>query len=255
MSTDTTLTPRQQLVDLLCDDLNVQGWNQKNKIWFVKGEVGDEWLEFAGEFSGPPENHIVDLISKSEQPEDVTGLLVSTEGWAYPKKLTETFKTEAALRSYWRLVPPSEHPERVEIRHLLFASKDGEVIGLTSHHDAEGTKEWAALTVEQKCPTGDSTVDAARAFLGLNDSLKGRVSAAIGSPVDHARASLDTLKDILDTMKDVIDGKMTQQEATIKIMESMPEDQRRQMVNDMPDFIKDEFRKQLPEELRKKYGL
>lgn len=243
MSTETTLTPRQRLVAILCDDLNIQGWNQKNKVWFVKGEFGDEYLEFVGEFSGAPEKHLKELASK---PRDgVTGLVISTEGWAYPKKLTETFKTEAALRSYWRLVPPSEHPERVEIRHLLFASCDGEVIGLTAHRDTDNTKDWAALAAGQK---GDSIVDAARSFLGnRNDSP----AAAVAEPLD----AIGQLQTVLDCIQGVLEGRLSNEDATVRIFESMPEDQRRQMLADMPDFIKDEFRKALPEHLRKKYGL
>lgn len=265
MSTDTTaLTPRQRLVDTLCDDLNAQGWDQKNKLWFVKGETGDEWFEFAGTFDGAPENHLVDLIAKDDSTrDDVTGLVVSTEGWAYPKKLTETFKTEAALRSYWRLVPPSEHPEKVEVRHLLFASADGEVIGLTARRDTEGTKEWAALTADQACPTGDRTVDAARALLGLNAALKQRVLSTIRKPSAPTMIGMATtgaglaeqLQQLLGTLQDVVDGNMSPPEATLKLFHAMPEEQRLSMLADMPDFIKAEFKHLLTEEERNKYGL
>lgn len=266
MSTETTaLTPRQRLVDLLCDDLNTQGWDQNNKLWFVKGDAGDEWFEFVGEFSGAPENHLVDLIAKDDSREGVTGVVVSTEGWAYPKKLADTFKSEAALRSYWRLVPPSEHPEKVEIRHLLFASSDGEVIGLTARRDSEGTREWAALTADQTCPTGDRTVDAARALLGINDALKQRVMATLRKQPNTSGPMIgmvpglsglnEQLQSILGTLQEVLDGKITAPEATLQLFHSMPEEQRVQMLADMPEFIKDEFRNLLSDEERKKYGL
>lgn len=257
MSTDITLSKRQRLVDTLCGDLNAQGWDQKNKLWFVKGDVEDEWLEFVGEFDGAPENHIVDLIAAKTSHPEVTGVVVSTEGWAYPKALADTFKTEAQLRSYWRLVPPSEHKERVEIRHVLLVSVDGEVIGLTARHDFDETKEWASLTADQKCPTGDRTVDAARALLGLNDELVERVRASFGSASDDDSplSTLTQLKKVLDTMKDVMDGKMTSREASVALFHAMPEEARIQMIRDMPEQIKDTFREALSEEERKKYGL
>lgn len=261
MSTETTLTPRQQLIDTLCGDLNVQGWNQKNKLWYVKGATGDEWLEFAGEFSGAPENHLVDLIAKAQTAPDVTGLVVSSEGWAYPKKLAETFKTESALRAYWRLVPPSEHPEKVEIRHLLFASTDGEVLGLTAHNDTDGTKEWAFLTGDQKCPTGDRTVDAARAVLGLNEPLKQRVLNSVRKPSPSSGGLSDLaqfneqLQNLLGTLQAVVDGRLTPPQATLQLFYSMPEQTRIEMIREMPESIRAEFRELLPEEERKKYGL
>lgn len=260
MSTDTTaLTPRQRLIDTLCDDLNVQGWDQKNKLWFVKGDTGDEWFEFAGEFGGAPENHLVDLIAKEEaKDEDVTGVVVSSEGWAYPKKLADTFKNESALRSYWRLVPPSEHPEKVEIRHLLFVSRDGEVVGLTSRRDTDRTKEWATLTAEQACPTGDRTVDAARALLGVNDMLKQRVLSTIKKPTTSAIGTvpgLGQIQDMLGTLQDVLEGRLTPPQATLRMFYAMPEEQRMQLLADMPDIVKDEFRALLTDEERKRYGL
>lgn len=260
MSTGTpALTVRQRLIDTLCDDLNAQGWDQSNKLWFVKGDTGDEWFEFAGEFSGAPENHLVDLITTDETRAGVRGVVVSTEGWAYPKKLADTFKTEAALRSYWRLVPPNEHPEKVEIRHVLFAARDGEVIGLTARRDTEGTKEWAALTADHKCPTGDRTIDAARALLGLNDALKQRVLNSVrrpqrsGSPM--VVGGLESLQSVLNTLQEVVEGNMSAPEATLKLFYSLPEENRIQMIADMPDFIKEEFKGLLPEDDRKKYGL
>lgn len=266
MSTETTLTPRQRLIDTLCGDLNAQGWDQRNKLWFVRGDTGDEWLEFAGEFNGAPENHLVDIIAKDKTHEGVTGVVVSSEGWAYPKSLADTFKvkTESALRAYWRLVPPSEHPEKVEIRHLLFAANDGDVIGLTSRRDTEGTKEWASLSIEQACPTGDRTVDAARALLGLNDALKQRVLATLGNKprgdsLTGPMASLNDLnsqlQNILGTLQEVIDGNLTAPEATLKMFYGMPEEQRFAMLADMPDSIKEEFRQLLPRKEQEKYGL
>lgn len=255
MSTDTTaLTPRQRLIDTLCNDLNFQGWDQPNKMWYVKGDVSDEWLEFAGQFSGAPENHLVDTIAKNAGTEGVTGVVVSSEGWAYPKKLAESFKSESALRAYWRLTPPSDHPEKVEIRHLLLVSQDGEVIGLTAHHDAEGTKQWARLDASTPCPTGDRVVDAGRALLGLNDALKQRVLSA-QSGGQNISGDIAELRSILDAMKSVIDGNMTTPEATLKLFYSVPEDVRRQMISQMPEFLKDEMRKLLPPDEAPKYGL
>lgn len=240
------LTPRQRIVDLLCQDLNSQGWNQRNKVWFVKGDVGDEWLEFVEEFEGPPENRIVDMIAKNQLQDGATGVLVSTEGWAYPEHLTASFKTEQALRAYWRLVPPPDHAERVEIRQLVLTCNDGEVIGLIYHNDKDATRTWSYLDAAATCPTGDRTIDAARGLLGLNEPMVEKV---------RLMAGLEPLARLAEVLEQAMTGELDNDTAMVSVFKAMPEEVRRLMLADMPDDMKAQLRRLLPEEDRKHYGL
>lgn len=262
-----TLTPRQRLVDTLCGDLNAQGWDQPNKLWYLKGDASDEWLEYAGEFNGAPENHLVDLIAANKMPADATGVLIASEGWAYPKALTASFKTDEALRAYWRLNPPSEHANKVEIRHLLLATRDGEVLGLTYRHEGEGVREWARLDASVACPTGDRVVDAARGMLGINPDLVNRVKsnpmfAAPDSPAGKLAALGETTNDLLgqiknisDTLQAVNQGEISEEEATVRLFRSVPEHVRRQIVEQMPPELREVFRRLLPPDEGQRYGL
>jgi hypothetical protein len=248
MSTESTLTARQQIIDMLSGDLNAQGWNQSNKLWFVKGDVDDEWLEFVETFTGAPENHLVQMISKGDKAEDVNGLVIATEGWTYPPELMATFKSEQALRSFWRLSPPDKHPNRIELRQLLFVHKDGEVINLVVHN-ADIAKKWASMDAETKCPTGDRTIDAARGFLGINEAIVSRIrSTPGGSP-------LDAMQKISGVMQQALSGQINPDEATLGIFNSMPEQVRIEMVKQMPDQIKETLRRLLTPEEQQKYGL
>lgn len=248
MSAETTLTARQKILGVLSGDLDAQGWNQPNKLWFVKGEVGDEWLEFVETFSGAPENHLVGLIAKGDKPDDVTGMVIATEGWTYPPSLMATFKSEQALRAFWRLSPPDKHPQRVELRQLLAVHQDGEVINLIVHNAADIEDRWAQLDVAAKSPTGDRTIDAARGYLGLNDAIVARIRDTAANP-------LDLINKLAGVIQQTVKGEIGTDEATLSIFNSMPEEVRVEMVAGMPDQLKDVLRRLLPAEERSKYGL
>lgn len=267
MST-ATLTQRQQIVDSLSDDLTALGWNQKNKFWWVRGETGDEWFEYGGEFTGAPEKHLLQLIQNDQgRPEGSTGVVIATEGWAYPQTLTDSLTSEAALRAYWRLMPPSEHPDKVELRQLLLVSADGEVLGLTTKNDSG--KEWARIGPETVSPVGDAVVDSARALFGLHDTLKDRVSRRNqpkrgGDPFpmpdlegmpDEIKESFLRVKAILETVADVMDGSLSPTEASLKVFLALDEPSRREMLAGMPPTLVEQLAQAMPEELRKQYGL
>lgn len=246
MTADTTLSPRQRLLAQLADDLNVHGWNQKNKIWSVNGEPGDEWLSFLGEFKGAPENYLVDLIAGSKLPEGAHGVVVASEGWDYPRQFKSALADEAALRTAWKQTPPYKHPQRVEIRHLMLACQDGEVIGLTVSHEAEPVTMWARLDASTPSPVGDRTIDAARALLGINDQLARRVNQLEG---------IQTIANIAAALDKAMSGEASEEEITRDLFLALPDAMKTQVVAEMPDDIKEIVRSVLSEEERRKYGL
>lgn len=246
MSADTTLSARQQILDVLSGDLNAQGWGQPNKLWFVKGEVGDEWLQYVDSFDGAPENKLVKVISEGDPAEDVTGLVIATEGWTYPPSLMATFRSEQALRAFWRLSPPDKHPQRVELRQILFVHRDGEVINLMVHNSPDIEKKWAHLDSNTECPTGDRTIDAARGLLGINDAIVNRIRQS---------DTFEPIQKIAGVIQAAISGEIGTDEATLGIFNSMPEDVKVEMVKTMPSELKDTLRRLLTPEEQSKYGL
>lgn len=245
MSVDTS-TPRQRMLLLLSSDLDVQGWDQKNKLWFVKGEATDEWLEYAGEFTGAPENHLLDLIIADQLPKDAHGVLVATEGWDYPKELNATFKTEASRKAYWETKPPSEHPDRIEIRHLLLACNDGDVLALTISNEPDPVIQWASVDASTPCPIGDRTADAARALVGLNEPLTHRLYQYEGMKV---------MSSIGEALDKALSGDATDEEVCREIFLALPEKMRHALVSDMPEELRDLLRRALTDEEQNHYGL
>lgn len=246
MTTDITLSPRQRMLLDLASDLEGGGWDQRSKIWFVKGDLNDEWLAFHEEFSGNVENHLVDLTMASALPDDAHGVLVVSEGWDYPQRIREGLKTDAALRAYWRTTPPSEHPERVEIRHLVLACNDGEVIGLTVTNSADPVMKWARLDASNPSPVGDRVVDASRALLGINDKLSQRISQVEG---------LQAIANIATVLDRAVSGASTEEEVTRDLFLALPDGLRAQVVKDMPEDVREAVRAVLSEEERRQFGL
>lgn len=248
MTTDFALSSRQRLMLTLADDLNVQGWNQHNKIWTLTGTPTDEWISFLSEFSGPPEKHLADLLSKRFKPEG-HGLLVATEGWDYPVEVKAQLKDTAALRALWVKTPPDKHPQRVEIRHLLLACQDGEVIGLTVSNESVPMIRWARVDADAPSPTGDAVIDTARAVLGINEELAQRVDQV--SQLDQ----LASIVNIATALDKAMSGQYSEEEVTRDLFLALPDSMRRQVVADMPDDIKEIVRGVLTEEECRRYGL
>lgn len=242
------LTARQRLVDTLSGDLLAGPWDQPSKLWFLKGEAGDEWLEYAGEFNSSPENRLLDIVLDDSLPADATGILVATEGWDYPRQLSASLKAKGddALKAYWALYPPSEHPKRVSTRNLVLACNDGDVIGLTKREDVVEEASWAKLDASTPCPTGNRLIDTARALLGQYPDLLDKLNQTDG---------LRAIKSITDTIDQAISGRLDQVETTIALLEAIPEPQRSRMIQDMPDEVKSAIRSMLSEDQVRRFGL
>lgn len=245
MATDTTLTPRQRLLLSLADDLNVQGWDQPSKIWSLNGESGDEWIAFLSDITGKPEDYLLGMIESDQKP-DGHGLLVATEGWDYPVEVSAQLADAKARRALWRSTPPDQHPQRVEIRHLLLVCQDGEVLGLTVSHETVPSIRWARMDSNMPSPTGNRVIDGCRAVLGLNKDLVKRVEEF---------GQLKSLLEITKTLEKAMSGDYSEDELTRELFLSLPDSMKSQVVADMPEEVKDVVRGVLSEEERRRYGL
>lgn len=172
----TQTFPRRPLLKQLCDDLDAEGWGQPFKAWQVKGSVGDEYLVLVATFDQSPDGLLASMILKGPQPEDVTGLVVATEGWSYPPAFRESFSSLEALQAYRELIPPADHRDRIETRNLLLASRDASIMRMLHYRD-ETEDEWTFMAIAPNMYTGDSTIDAMRAALGLNEPFVGSLRA------------------------------------------------------------------------------
>lgn len=68
-------------------------------------------------------NNVTDIDRIPPQPQAEALFLVS-EGWTYPKHVLDQFDTIESLMDLHRRQPPSQHPQRVEVRTVVAASRD-----------------------------------------------------------------------------------------------------------------------------------
>lgn len=259
----TELTERQMIVKDLCQDLNAQGWDQLNKLWYLRGEPGDEWLEYVGDFNTAPEYRLFEMIGAGDFPTDASGVVFSQEGWDYPSSLRSTFSSERAMYAYWRLVPPSEHPEKINVRQLVLAARDGAVVALKHWDEADDAHEWALMDADTASPVGVELVDAARAVVGLNDRMAQIIqkAKALGEsaiePEVTAQSSTkrEALAKINDIVTRVLAHEITPEDGQRELFRAMPDDVREEMLSDMPQELKDAFARHLSDEERRRYGL
>lgn len=245
MTIDTALSGRQRMLLSLADDLAVHGWDQKPKLWWVKGTPDDEWLVYSGEIPREPENYLLDLIAGQELPDDAHGLLIASEGWSYPADDKPQWADQDEMRASWKSNPPSAHPRRQENRQLLLACSDGDVLALMITRD-EDAMQWTSIDVSVACPVGDRTVDAARALLGLNEPLVSRLRQVDGM---QAIARMATILDQAQT------GQIDERDLTRELFLSLPDAVKPHVIATMPPEVREEVRNALSEEERRKYGL
>jgi hypothetical protein len=243
------LTARQRLVLTLSGDLMAGPWDQANKLWYLKGTVGDEWLEYAGEFTTSIETRLLDVALEDQLPADATGILVATEGWDYPEQLSASLraKGESALKAYWGLYPPVDHPQRVSTRNMLLTCGDGEVIGLTTRQDNAEATAWAHLDGAESSPTGHETIDMTRAILGLFPALMDRLK----NNGSHTR----TVQAVLDAVDGAISGRLNEGEAMMAMLEALPDDRRAELFASMPEGLRHTLRSTLTDEQARRFGL
>jgi hypothetical protein len=243
-----TLTPRQRLLDVLCGDLNVQGWDLKPKVWFVVGEPDDEYLEFHEEFETDPNAYFGQLALTHTLRENVTGLVVMTEGWAYPEALQNSFKTPQAQQAYWRLMPPAEHPDRLETRSLLFTSKDGSVLSMLAFRDGKVATKWSEMKPEQDAPSGNALIDMMLAILGHNATLMNTLN----------NVNEQIVKPLLDLGKVLergADEGWSASQISVEILRSVPPEIRKNMIDTMPPEVREQMMQDLTPEQLREFGL
>ncbi len=70
------------------------------------------------------EGHPADALRTLEPFEDVKWVVLVSEGWTYPEFLMDQYTTEEGVRNLYKLQPPSQHPQRVEVRHVVGVTPD-----------------------------------------------------------------------------------------------------------------------------------
>lgn len=58
---------------------------------------------------------------------DFDAFILLSEAWTYPKDIDQSV---VDLEAMWGVIPPSEHPRKVEVRTMLAMSREGHALGV-----------------------------------------------------------------------------------------------------------------------------
>lgn len=162
---------RQTLISSVESDINAMGWDRPARVFLLQGEPGDEFLRMMSEVEG----HVGDFLEMATTslgpiPENGSlGLAVATEGWTYPRHIGEQLAkmTAEEQAEYGKLVRPSEHPERREVRSVILVTRDGEVAAITR---IRGGNDGEDEVLAETDMTG-RLVEQMKVALGLNEEF------------------------------------------------------------------------------------
>ena len=112
-------------------DLTAMGWDQPAKLFAIVPHDGEEFFELSNTIEGNVLEFLDDLSQNARPAEGVVGLVLATEGWAYPEDIKFGKDDQAVMQQYYKMMPPSEHPRRREVRSLSLMDRTGASLQVT----------------------------------------------------------------------------------------------------------------------------
>lgn len=237
---------RENLLRVLESDVDALGWDQPAKLWGVleDEETGEEYLKLITTLKNHAPTDIEKMAKKGRAKADVKGVVVAVEAWAYPDQFVKALdKDDRALASFYRIMPPSEHPEKTETRAITMFNRDGSFACITR------TKGGEAELIPAVDP---ALVPAVASLLGMEDEKKNkkkRGSFTRGMEADEMCKAIDQMGEILKFVVRAHDG---MEEA---LAEGVSHEQyMRGVFEDLPKETRDELLSTMPRELKKMLG-
>jgi hypothetical protein len=151
------------------------------------------------------------------------------------------------LAAYWRFVPPQQHPERIETRHLVLTCTDGSIAGMLDYHKEDVRPEWSFMTIDKNLSTGNPTLDIMRAVLGINEPLLGTLRAVNDGVVRPLEGMMETIKAGQEEGWD-------QAKMSYELLKGLPYQVRLETIATMPQELRDAVYS-MPEEMRRELGI
>lgn len=224
------LTPeRKKMLELLENDIDALGWDQPNTLYAIlEDEEGEDYIQRISQVDGHPADWFEAraVIGMDVHPM-VKGLLLASEGWSYPMDVYEAYNGDLeSLSSLMRLMPPSQHPNRVEHRNLIAVLREGEgglAFGLM-HRRGESSVEFTIV---------DGRIsDSMKRFLGLDEEFAQRRTIAM----DAIKEATSHLNQIMEEAKE---KGWDQKQVVMEMINRAPENVREAMMKEMPDDMRE----------------
>lgn len=231
---------REELLRTLENDIDALGWDQHAKMWgvLVDDSTGEEYLKLMRELPGYAPDEIMKIAKRGRAKETVKGVVVAVEAWSYPDEVMAALKDDAeSFHALYALLPPSDHPERTERRAVSMYNRDGTYACITRVRGGE--PQLMAAVDPAMAP-------AIAALLGMVPRVKKLSKKQRRAAFRAAYKQIKTIAEIIAFMEQVQEEMfevteregITQQEYMRRLLDSMPEEVRDDLVGTMPDDLK-----------------
>lgn len=236
---------RSKSLRLLENDIDALGWNQPTYVYMVTlDDAGEEVFNLALSAQEHPTDVMDKMRIQGTVKSEVVGAVLVTEFWSYPDSLRDAFGTDAVAYQKWATVlPPSQHPDRVDGRNVIMVDRTGATHCLVRFRNQEifEVKPDDALNR----PEG-RVIESMKQLMGLETSLS--------KTKNKAKALISSLGDVVTILRLSKDEGWTQEKRVEKLtdilMKANPDATRAEMENHANHLFDD-----MPDEIRKMFGL
>lgn len=112
-----------QQIDSVMEEL---GWDQPHSLFGIRDGEFVKLKEFL-DHPIPVLTLMTQEVTRTEE-HTLDAVIMSVEGWSYPDDVlgSKVSASREAIEALYQIIPPVKHPNRVEIRNVFCATKDGE---------------------------------------------------------------------------------------------------------------------------------
>lgn len=231
---------RENLLRTLENDVDALGWDQPAKLWgvLVDEDSGEEYLKMMRTLDGYAPDAIMKIAKKGRAKENVKGVVIAVEAWSYPDDVMRPLLQDSeSYHALYNLLPPSEHPQRVERRAVTMFNRDGTYACVTRSRD--GSPEMLAAVDPALSPPIAALLGMVPRAKKMSKKQRRASFRAAMKPFKTLAEIIALIEQIQDEMNDTMAEKgITQEEYLRELFEGMPEEVRNDLIESMPDDLK-----------------
>lgn len=208
-----------ELTEQVASHVASWGWDQNSSLWLITDSEGGFSVSDVRSLA----THPYEALQKRHAPPGTTAVVLIFEGWTYPE-----FLEEQSFAQQKEMTPPSQHPNRVEVRQGVTMGKDGHVILFSQKRGKEpefffedrSRPETINIGIEGSIP------DALRCYLGapflglikspfatwlevwLGRQIEGVFTMLAAGNIEEVKAT-DLLLELPGVVKEGLEGRTT----------------------------------------------
>ena len=231
---------REELLRTLENDIDALGWDQHSKLWgvLVDEDSGEEYLKLMKELPGYAPDEIMKIAKRGRAKESVKGVVVAVEAWSYPQDVMTSLQNDPeSFHALYALLPPGEHPERVERRAVSMFNRDGTYACVTRPRGGE--PELMAAVDPALAPPIAALLGMVPRARKLNKKQRREAFRHVFKTVKTMAEIVKFMETVQEEMEETIEREGITQEAYLRrVFDSIDEDIRDDLISTMPPDLK-----------------